>query len=364
METIAERKAVARKGKKVKAWSDLPHELLELIFSHLTLHDNIRASAVCKGWHAVATSIRVVNQSPWILYFPKYGNIYEFYNPSNREACSLELPELQGSRVCYTKDGWLLLYRHSGHCIFFFNPFTREELKLPRFDLTYRMVAFSCAPTSLDCVVFSMKHVGPTVVGISTCKPGATKWTTVNYPNTVPFMCSIWNKLVFCDGVFYCLSLTGRLGVFDPKEQTWRVLLVPPPKCPSPSSFLTKNWWKGIFMAEHRGDLLVIYTFCSPDPSVFRLDQRNMAWEEVKSLDEMTLFVSFLTSHSRTNVPAISTNSIYFPKVRFYGRRCISYSLSRMRYYPCKRHYDWGDQDPSEGIWIEPPKDLSTFFAE
>lgn len=347
---------------EVQTWSDLPPELLELIFSQLTLHDNIRASAVCKRWHSVATSVRVVNQSPWIMYFPKHGNLYDFYNPSNRESYSLELPELQGSRVCYTKDSWLLLYRPNIHRIFFFNPFTREELKLPRFELTCQMAAFSCAPTSPNCVVFTVKYVAPTVVGISTCKPGATEWTTVNYPNRFPFVSSIWNKLVFSNGVFYCLSLTGWLGVFDPQERTWSVLVVPPPKCPS--EFSAKNWYKGKFMAERGGDILVIYTFCGPDPMVFRLDLRNRAWEKVRSLDGATLFASFLTTHSGTNLSGISANSIYFPKVRYYGKRCISYSLSRMRYFPQKRFYDWGDQDPFESIWIEPPKDLSTFFAE
>ncbi|OWM79078.1 hypothetical protein CDL15_Pgr003249 [Punica granatum] len=296
------------------------------------------------------------------MYFPKRGHLYEFYDPSRREAYSLELPELQGSRICYTKDSWLLLYRPRIHCMFFFNPFTREELKLPRFELTYQMVAFSCAPTSPDCVVFTVKHSGPTVVAISTYQPGASEWTTVNYQNRLPFVSSTWNKLVFSNGVFYCLSITGWLGVFDPKEHTWNVLVVPPPKCPN--NFFAKNQWKGKFMAEHKGEILVIYTYCSQNPNVFKLDHRNMVWEEVKTLEEVTLFASFLTSHSRTDLSGIMTNSIYFSKVRFYGKQCISYSLRSRRYYPCKQCYDCGDQAPFESIWIEPPKDLAPFFAE
>ncbi|KAK8315417.1 hypothetical protein V6Z12_D01G240200 [Gossypium hirsutum] len=102
---------------KLQTWADLPVELLELILCRLTLEDNVRASAVCRRWHKVAVAVRVVNQSPWLMYFPKYGSLYEFYDPAERKTYSLELPELQGSRACYTKDGWLLLYRPRNHVL-------------------------------------------------------------------------------------------------------------------------------------------------------------------------------------------------------------------------------------------------------
>ncbi|WVZ05305.1 hypothetical protein V8G54_018651 [Vigna mungo] len=206
--------------------------------------------------------------------------------------------------------------------------------------MTYQIVAFSCAPTSPDCVLFTVKHVSPTVVAISTCYPGATEWTTINHPNRLPFVSSIWNKLVFCNGLFYCLSLTGWLGVFDPVECIWSVLAVPPPKCPE--NFFAKNWWKGKFMTEHGGDILVIYTCC-----------------KMRTLDGVTLFASFLSSHSRTDLIGVMRNNVYFSKVRFYGKRCISFSLDDYRYYPRKQCHDWGEQDPFENIWIEPPKDFS-----
>ncbi|KAK9289864.1 hypothetical protein L1049_008025 [Liquidambar formosana] len=296
------------------------------------------------------------------MYFPRSGDLYEFYDPSQRKTYSIELPELCGSRVCYTKDGWLLLYRPRTHRVFFFNPFTREVIKLPRFEMTYQIVAFSSAPTSTSCMVFTVKHISPTVVAISTCHPGATEWTTVNYQNRLPFVSSIWNKLVFCNGLFYCLSLTGWLGVFDPQERTWSVLVVPPPKCPE--NFFAKNWWKGKFMAEHKGEILVIYTCCNENPIIFKLDQANMVWEEMKTLDGVTLFASFLSSHSRTDLPGLMRNSVYFSKVRFYGKRCISYSLDDCRYYPRKQCHDWGEQDPFESIWIEPSQDISTSCEE
>ncbi|KAK3043515.1 hypothetical protein RJ639_002094 [Escallonia herrerae] len=348
-----------REPEEQQMWSELPAELLELIVSQLTLRENIRASVVCKRWLSVAISVRVVNKPPWIMYFPKFGDLFDFYDPSQRKTYSLELPELRGSRICYTRDGWLLLYKPRTQRVLFFNPFTRELIKLPRFEMTYQIVAFSCPPISPGCIVFTVKHVSPTIVAISTCHPGATEWTTVNYHNRLPFVSSIWNKLVFCNGLFYCLSLTGWLGVFDPEERTWTIRVVPPPKCPE--NFFAKNWWKGKFMAEHKGDIFVIYTCYSENPIIYKLDQTNKVWVEMKSLGGVTLFASFLSSHAKIDLLGMMRNSVYFSKVRFYGKRCISYSLDKHRYYPRKQCHDWGEQDPFESIWIEPPEDLSAF---
>lgn len=350
------------KGLELQGWSDLPDEVLELIFSHLSLFDNVRASAVCKKWHSSATAVRVVNQSPWLMRFPKVGDWHEFYDPVHRKTYSCEFPELSGSRLRYTKDGWLLLYRPRSHRVFFFNPFTREVIKMPRLEMTYQIVAFSCAPTSPDCVLFTVKHVSPVLVAISTCHPGASEWTTVNHPNRLPFVSSIWNKIVFCNGLFYCLSFTGWLGVFNPVERVWNVLSVLPPKCPK--KFYGKNWWKGKFMTEHEGDILVIYTCASENPIIFKLDQIKMVWKKMATLGGATVFASFSSSHSRTDMLQIKRNSVYFSKVRFYGKRCISYSLDDCRYYPRKQCHDWGEQEPFENIWIDPPKNFSGLFLD
>ncbi|KAI3830113.1 hypothetical protein L1987_04247 [Smallanthus sonchifolius] len=307
-DTRASKKGDTELEEEEEAWSFLPVELLEYIISQLTLKDNIRTSAVCKAWFSVALSVRVVNKPPWLMYFPKLGNRFEFYDPSKRKTYSLELPELHGCRICYNKDGWLLLYKPRTQRVLFFNPFTREMIKLPRFEMTYQIVAFSSSPKSPNCIVFTVKHVSPTVVAISTCYPGATVWTTVNYHNRLPFVSSIWNKLVFCNGLFYCLSLTGWLGVYDPNELTWTIRVVPPPRCPD--NFFVKNWWKGKFMAEHKGDIFVIYTCYSENPIIYKLDQVNKEWVEMKTLEGVTLFASFLSSHARTDLLGMMRNSI------------------------------------------------------
>ncbi|XP_047938034.1 F-box/kelch-repeat protein At1g57790-like [Salvia hispanica] len=346
-----------RQVSKRQRGAQLPTELLEVIFSKLSSRDNIRASAVCKEWLAIAVSVRIANKPPWLMFFPKYGHLYEFYDPSRRKTYWLALPELYGCRICCSKDGWLLLYKPRTHSIFFCCPYTRKYINLPNLQLMNEILTFSAAPTSPSCILFTVKHVSPTVVTVSTCRPGKTQWTTVNYQNSVPFVSSISNKLVYCQGLFYCLSLTDWLGVYDPKKSTWAVDSVPPPE-----NFIVEDWWEGKFVAEHNGDIFVIYTCTAINPVIYKLDQKNKVWVEMQTLGRMALFANFLSSHARTDLLGTMTNSVYFSKVRFYGKRCVSYSLTNERYYPRKQRYDWGEQDTFESVWIEPPEDLSTFL--
>ncbi|WJX84830.1 hypothetical protein P8452_67358 [Trifolium repens] len=346
---------------ELQSWANLPTELLELILSRLVVADNIRASAVCKRWHSAASSVRVGDQSPWLMYFPKTDNCYDFYDPVHRKIYSLEFPELDDCRVCYTKDGWLLLCQKQWALnphFFLFNPFTRERIQLPIREDRHSIAGFSCAPTSTGCVILTVDYISSYVVAISTCYPGADEWTTVNYENRPEFFGSIWNKLVFCNGLFYCLSLTGWLGVFDPLECTWSVLEVHPPKC-LVEGFIAKNWSKEKFMTEHEGNIFLVNVCCGDNPVVFKLDQTQKEWKEVTTLDGVTLFASFMSSHSRTYVTGLMRNSVYFSKVRFYGKRCISFSLDDHRYYPNKQCRDWVEWDAFENIWIEPPKDFA-----
>ncbi|CAI9778926.1 unnamed protein product [Fraxinus pennsylvanica] len=272
--------------------SELPTEILELIISQLTFRDNIRASAVCRLWHSVATSVR----------------------------------KLRGSRLCYAKDGWLLLYKPGTQCMFFYCPYTQEKIKLPRREFGYQIVAFSAAPTSPSCILFTVKHVSPTLVAISTCHPGANEWTTVNYPNRLPFVSSIWNKLVFCNGLFYCLSLTGWLGVYNPNESTWDVLSVHPPRCPE--SFFVKNWWKGKFMAEHNGDIFVIYT-CSALIPVFDI-MANAVYLTLLTVVDIIPEISAMIGENKIHTRAygLTPRKIYQPFFKRYRNRFRGHLVS------------------------------------
>ncbi|KAF8101640.1 hypothetical protein N665_0202s0003 [Sinapis alba] len=49
-------------------------------------------------------------------------------------------------------------------------------------------------------------------------------------------------------------------------------------------------------------------------------------------------------------------NSVYFPKLRFHCKCCVSYSFDEERYYPRKQWQEQEDLCPLENLWIRPPK--------
>ncbi|KAG9144713.1 hypothetical protein Leryth_021656 [Lithospermum erythrorhizon] len=268
---------------------NMPMELLELIISRLTLEENLRASVVCKRWLKAAISVRVADKPPWLMLASTCDDdLIEFYDPRTRKSYWLDLPELRGCRACHTRDGWLLLYSFQTQSISLLSPYTRELIKLPTLELASQVVAFSAAPTTTSCIVLTIKNISRGLVAISTWRPGGSEWTTVNFQNRLPFVSSTWNKLVCCNGLFYFLSLTGWLGVYNPEEQSWVIRTVPPPECRD--FIFAKNWWKGRFMAEHHGDLYIMYTAPSVNPVIYKLDQINEVWEEMKSLGGLTIF--------------------------------------------------------------------------
>ncbi|AEE83122.1 F-box-like domain superfamily [Arabidopsis suecica] len=126
------------------SFADLPSSLIEVIMSHLALKNNIRASAACKSWYEVGVSVRVVEKHPWLICFPKRGNLFEFRDPLHWKLYTLGLPELAESTVCYSRFGWLLMRKATSKDVFFFNPFSRDIISLPKCELAFEHITFYC----------------------------------------------------------------------------------------------------------------------------------------------------------------------------------------------------------------------------
>ncbi|KAJ4977405.1 hypothetical protein NE237_002511 [Protea cynaroides] len=341
---------------ELRPWSELQTELLELIMSRLCIEDLVRLSFVCKTWQCVARSFHVVNQSPWLLFFSPYRDgKFKFFDPSQSKFYFDELPELRYVYLHCSKDGWLLFSGSMGMLLF--NPFTKLKINLPycrSFPRSYMRVALSCGATSPNCLVFVIEDVDRfRGVSIGICHPGDAQWRTVKYQNTdrALFRCGV--DPVFCNGLFYCLSILpdNLVGVFDPKKHTWSILRVPPPNLP-PLSF---DQCRAIHLVEFKGELLLVSVSYPAKPFIFKLDLSEMKWVEMESLNGATVFVSSLSSLSTTDVPRISRNSVYFTKPRCYGKSSYLYSLDDCRYHPSKQQHETSSSQAT-AVWIEPPK--------
>ncbi|CAH2071416.1 unnamed protein product [Thlaspi arvense] len=306
---------------------DLPLCLLEVIISQLVLKDNIRASAVCKTWREAGLYVRLVDKPPWLMYLPKRGNLFELYDPLQQKMYTLNLPELAKSTL----------------------------------ELSYDAIAFSCAPTSGTCVLLAYKYVRHGTFTTSTCHPGATEWITEDLQSNLQYGVSLkHNHVVYANRRFYCLDDKGRLYFFEPSSREWIFSYTTSPPCPYMSgrfSYRYERKKKRFFLAARKGVLFKMFTCGGEKPVVYKLPLESYKWKQINSatLDGLTIFTSLYSSEVRVNLPWMR-NSVYFPRLRFNCKRCVSYSFDEERYYPRKQWQEQEDLCPLENLWIRPPK--------
>ncbi|KAL9816981.1 hypothetical protein AtNW77_Chr4g0283891 [Arabidopsis thaliana] len=313
-----------------------------------------------------AESVRVVEKHPWVITFPNHEDLTFLFDPLEWKRYTLNLPELVGTDVCYSKDGWLLMRRSSLVDMFFFNPYTRELINLPKCELSFQAIAFSSAPTSGTCVVLALRPFTRYIIRISICCPGATEWITQEFSCSLGFDPYMHSNLVYANDHFYCFSSGGVLVDFDVASRTMSEQAWNEHRC----AYMRNDnaeWFnlpKRIYLAEQKGELFLMYTCISEIPMVYKLVSSN--WEEINSttLDGVTIFASMYSSETRLDVLGMR-NSVYFPKYGLDCKGCVSYSFDEARYYPRKQFPKptmWQMQKelcPLRSLWIEPPsKDI------
>ncbi|CAA7018303.1 unnamed protein product [Microthlaspi erraticum] len=355
---------VARKRLKTRSeealnpsFADLPSSLLEDIMSRLELKENIRASTACKPWLEAGVAVRVVEQHPWLMCFPKRGNSFQFRDPLKWKPYTLELPELADSTVRDSRYGWLLMQRSRKDEMFFFNPFSRELISLPKLELRFRDIAFSGPPTSDNCVVIALNFARKYYVTISTSHPGATEWITTENIPTGNQLFTMYNKIVYLNERFYCYNAGGAdLYSFHPSSRTWSYHGY------KDVGLDCNQDNKAAFLAERNGELFLMVTSGNEKPVVYKLV--SLQWEEMSDaelLDSLTFFVSFYNSEVRKNLPQMR-NNVCFSRFGYNRKRCVTYSFDESSYNPSKEWGSWVELCPPRSIWIDAPKNVLNYF--
>ncbi|XP_077220278.1 F-box/kelch-repeat protein At1g57790-like [Tasmannia lanceolata] len=331
--TTPTRNKVEKMDVKERNWSELPDGIIVLIGSHLSLsRDRIHFSEVSQSWRLIDPLVRLSGR-PLLLFNHKQDGLCKLFDPSHNKIYSYAIPHLKDTKFHFSKDGWLLLARppHDDFSFFLFNPFTEEKVDLPywRDDddvfTHYKPCGFSFAsrPMSPDFIVFCIHNFRDSYVHIYIYSSGDKKWTKRKYNNHLPFLVG-HNHPVYYDGLFYCLSQDGKLGVFYPSKDTWAVL----DKLKGLKAKATKAQ---NYMVESKGELLSVFTdHHKRSIHVFQLDRHKMQWVTTKDLKRQTLFVSLRQSLSATLRGM--ENKIYFPTHRNMNRsdftdRCLFYSM-------------------------------------
>ncbi|CAO2188413.1 unnamed protein product [Urochloa humidicola] len=222
------------------------------------------------------------------------------------------------------------------------------------FDRCYHFhgVSFSSAPTSPDCVVFGVNSSRSGVFfSIETWQAGEEDWQEIWLEQEVPFPVA-HNNPVYFRGEFYCLGRKGNIGIFDPKERTWRVLDKPEPI--HAELDVSKEDHEGAefcYLVELQGKLIAVFQRNADEPPrVFKLDETETAWVEVEDIGGAALFLDYRASFAVASPEAGHGNRIYFPRYSEDARQAAFYDLETKSYSPSY----YGLKSPTNCVWVVP----------
>ncbi|XP_026452283.1 F-box/kelch-repeat protein At1g57790-like [Papaver somniferum] len=162
---------------------------------------------------------------------------------------------------------------------------------------------------------------------------------------------SFLSTAFFRDGDFFCVDSRGIMGVFSPKDNSWKVL-------EEPHEQRTFGSRPG-FLVECGGDLLLVkLEHHGRSIRISRLNFSEMEWVKVESLEEYVLFISHTSCVSAVAPNNYMKNKVYFPRLHLNDGGILFYSLETCSYHTLGSQHS---ADDTEGCtWIEPNSSVST----
>ncbi|KAF8050595.1 hypothetical protein N665_1929s0002 [Sinapis alba] len=122
----------------LNSWSELPHDLLNMVFKRFGFVDFQRAKSVCSSWlSASKQSVPKNNHTLWLILFPEDDNKHcKLFNPEEQERLyKTQDTGLDFSKsVCKAIYGTWLLMQHLYYNLYIVNLFTKERIILPSME--------------------------------------------------------------------------------------------------------------------------------------------------------------------------------------------------------------------------------------
>ncbi|KAI9187002.1 hypothetical protein LWI28_023274 [Acer negundo] len=294
-------------------WSDLPIEILPIIFQKLKDPcDVYRCGLVCVLWKSIATTIL-----PPFLLLSNVGS-FHFKAPLNKKSCSLFntqtnetheifLPEVEKCWFTSSSFGWLLtICFEPPHEVHLLNPFTRDRIQLPlsrEFRRPYDLrVITSTAPLNPTCLVLVIRRFQG---ALAFCRPGDRYWTFFDDFGRCD------NDVAFYKGGLYAVNSFGHLVQIHCNSPVAQKVL---PVCST--EFLQRGLH--CYLVELDGNLLLVVRYTkellTSGFEVYELDWVEKVWIKVKNIGNNAIFlgtgssISLPTDHFRN----LKENCIYF----------------------------------------------------
>ncbi|KAK0600606.1 hypothetical protein LWI29_016601 [Acer saccharum] len=214
-----EQQPSAKKKRIDTTMSDLPREILPIIFRKLTDHDMLVCAQVCVTWESEVRSILpqylLLTNLSEKLGHPNnqvQNSFITLFNTHIQEIRKIHLPKLflEGRYFSSSSFGWLLTVTHNRnppHQVHLLNPFSGQRIELPPStkhqspqDLRVIMSA-NPSDAAANCLFLAINQNARTF-GI--CRQGQKSWTSLDFQ--IAFM-----DVIFYKGALYGVDIHGDL---------------------------------------------------------------------------------------------------------------------------------------------------------
>lgn len=142
--------AVTPSGPKrnLHCWSELPLDLMRLVFERLGFADFERAKSICPSWRSASRQSKPNNQIPWMFLIPKDKNYGLLFNPEEKDKVYKTQDagnDLGKSSCVATYGSWLLLITYTEE-VYLYNPYILnlligERINVPSFESNYGLIS-------------------------------------------------------------------------------------------------------------------------------------------------------------------------------------------------------------------------------
>ncbi|AEE84567.1 unnamed protein product [Arabidopsis thaliana] len=310
------------KNHNPNTWSELPLDLLNLVFKRLSLVNFQRAKSVCSTRYSVSRQCVPERQIALLILFPKEDNTdnstCKLFNPDEKD----KLYKMQdlgvefAKSVCRATYGSWLLMQDSKYHLYILNIFTRKRINLPPVESQLGMVKIE--RTIYDWFHFSHGHYsfslsspvfwideeskdyivmwGLGVYCVVYAKKGDTSWNQI--PQT-----SYFYDMVYKDHKLYFLSSTGTFQILDFSEEmdnkTSKVV------CLLDRKLVVTVTGKALKVAKMWRPTYRTWSF-----RVFKIS--SSGYEKLDSLGDEALLLDLGITVLASDVEGFKRNSIYF----------------------------------------------------
>ncbi|XP_010439373.1 PREDICTED: putative F-box protein At5g66830 [Camelina sativa] len=311
-------------------WSNLPPDLLQIVFERLGFTDFKRAKSVCTSWESASRKSQPKNQIPWLILFPKDNNYGLLFNPEEQGKLykTQDLGDDFAKSFCVgAYRSWLLMldpqYRDCAnplYNLYILDLLTRERSTLPTLESEFGLIppVFWVDEKTKDYLVIGMFDEENVV----SFKKGDNSWKQVHELSGIGECFNI----VYKDHKLYCLgycklkifdfSTDKPVKVFKISVRGYILILL---RCPGrmPQNIpLTRM--KNNVVVTLSGDVLIVTSIRQGGSKIWNFEIYKMdsskgnKWEQKFSIGNEAILLDLGITVLAEDIGGIKKNSIYF----------------------------------------------------